>query len=476
MEVGQHEPVDSKRYVGMWWVPSAPDQAVGGILETDEYGASRLELTAELHGGKFLPLVHGTADGRAITLLDCSPDNGGKITIAQFHSVTEVMRPQVALVGVHLETRDQPVFKSIEYSVSNLTVWSRSTGLEKVDYYDKPVEGADDQNYKFKRSVVTVTPTSSITARLDDAGETFKLGWSLVMSGPKNDEWARKFHVEEAANLIVTSDENRTWDGFNDSVAGMRDLLTLAVQSPCAVSERTLRIEMEGERPYSVPVYFDTGSRPEPGAVKDNDILFTLADVDFASVIPTWFALRKKIGLPLDVLFGLDYEKSGFYENHVFNAASAAEGFHAALRPESTDIDEELHKTIKQKVKELFTGEARLWVGRQTGDNRPGLKKRLLELTELADPEAMDYLVTNRDTWAKWVRDARNAIGHLNTGEFEKKVPEEGRYRLTYITRAVLHLIMLNELGISPEAQRKAVNDNFGYSARAFKKIIEGTS
>jgi hypothetical protein len=56
--------------------------------------------------------------------------------------------------------------------------------------------------------------------------------------------------------------------------------------------------------------------------------------------------------------------------------------------------------------------------------------------------------------WAKWLWSARNAIGHLNTDELQAKVPED--------------LVILNELGMSPEVQRRLVSEEWSYSATAF--------
>ena len=77
------------------------------------------------------------------------------------------------------------------------------------------------------------------------------------------------------------------------------------------------------------------------------------------------------------------------------------------------------------------------------------------------------------EVWARWLKNARNAIGHLNTDELERRVPEDARYRLARITKALLHLVILNQLGISAEHQRRAVQDIFDYSARQFREEVE---
>ena len=96
-----------------------------------------------------------------------------------------------------------------------------------------------------------------------------------------------------------------------------------------------------------------------------------------------------------------------------------------------------------------------------------------MELVTKADDEAVHSLVTDVDTWARWLKNARNAIGHLNTGELERKVPlEEARFRLEYITRAALHLIILAELGMSGEDQRQVVFEKWSYAAGKFGEAV----
>jgi hypothetical protein len=64
------------------------------------------------------------------------------------------------------------------------------------------------------------------------------------------------------------------------------------------------------------------------------------------------------------------------------------------------------------------------WAMSRIKDNRPGLKDRLVELVKKADSEAVQSLLTDVDTWAKWLKNARNAIGHLIPRPGGKAWPE----------------------------------------------------
>src|SRR5690606_24079386 len=106
---------------------------------------------------------------------------------------------------------------------------------------------------------------------------------------------------------------------------------------------------------------------------------------------------------------------------------SATEGFHAALCSESVGLPTELHEKVKAAIRDLFPEDkdARAWIRQRTGDNRPGLKQRITEIAKIPDQTAVEKLLTDVKVWATWLRDARNALGHLNTGELEERVPEQ---------------------------------------------------
>lgn len=453
------------RYVGKWWVPSEPDRKVGGVLEIDQFGKSELDLTDELIGAQGTRILHGKADGRAVTLLETYITNGTKKTIAQHVTDVEVIRAGIVLVGIHIEDDQQKMFSGIEASISHLSTWAQRTGISQ---FFKSAAGGK----KISSHSAEFEPLDSVIARIGSDGSEISLNWILTMVGPKNETWSRSLHVEESVRLKVTSDQPRSLSGFDELIQAVQDLVTLGVQSACAITDRVLSISVQEGRDYPVKLFFESGRSSTVDNIKPRSTLFHLSDIeDFGSTMEAWLGLRERIGLPLHVLFGLDYELDGYYENRIFNAASAAEGFHTALCPKTKAISDEDHAAIKAKIEEIFEGNQKAWIKPRVGDNRPGLKDRYMELAALADSDSVLSLVGNIDVWAKWLKNARNAIGHLNTDELEKKVPEEARYRLTSITKAMLHLILIDQLGMGAEIQRRAVREIFDHEARMFRNV-----
>jgi ApeA N-terminal domain 1 len=467
--------MEPKRFVGNWWLPGSPDRAVGGVLEVDSASSRlRLELTDRLleqgPAAERTPMIYGAANGREITLLESMPANGGHTTIAQVTTTTQVVRPRVALVGIRLDDPRQEVFDGLKTSMTGLTAWASRSGLDH-DWIATPDTDA--------RSQLTVRWTDPLETQLDEPPETLGLHWEISSGFPTVTAAERRFHATERVVLQVHSSKLHAWDGFLKRSKAVRDLVTVATQQPSRVFEHELLIDRAGPMPipYTVGLYFHGIERSAEHDDGDTvEALFTVDGANFGSVMHDWFTLRDKIGLPLDVLLGLEYDRGGYYENRLFNAAAAAEGSHTALFPDSTGLPPAAHESVVRRVASALyyaLKEHRDWAISKIKDNRPGLKDRLVELVTKADGDAVHSLLTDVDIWAKWLKNARNAIGHLNTGELEEKVPlEEARFRLESVTRAVLHLIILAELGLSGEDQRQVVFEKWRYAADRFGEAV----
>lgn len=85
-----------------------------------------------------------------------------------------------------------------------------------------------------------------------------------------------------------------------------------------------------------------------------------------------------------------------------------------------------------------------------------------MDLASVPDREAVAYLLRDVDVWAKWVRDARNALAHPDTKNMDR-IPEGARNRLPYITSALMHLVLLEKLGIAAKIQRQVAETAYDF-------------
>jgi hypothetical protein len=102
----------------------------------------------------------------------------------------------------------------------------------------------------------------------------------------------------------VRSSEPRSVDEWMETAQIFQDLMTLAMDGPCAVLKESLapadelRADQESLTRDEIAVYARHGVNGDPDApgVRGGDALFTLGTegIDFATVVPRWFGVRRQ--------------------------------------------------------------------------------------------------------------------------------------------------------------------------------------
>ena len=112
---------------GVWWLPSAPDVHVGGMLVFDDDKGLTLNLLGALDetplGGPWpsYPILQGCTDGgEAITLINCSLIGRHQ---AYPGFLTQKYRPTHALIGCHFDAPDELQFYQVRFRCSHLEEW-----------------------------------------------------------------------------------------------------------------------------------------------------------------------------------------------------------------------------------------------------------------------------------------------------------------------------------------------------------------
>ena len=462
--------------VGQWWLPGDPENSVGGTLYIDSSGESSLELAGVLYrpGERTISegvvriteqsdpqkVVFGAADGKFVTLIDVIATGSSENWGPQAFTSHQILKPAAVVVGIHLNSPEEALFNGIDVEIDNLTAWSGITGIRTRYEVDR-----------FRVSGYDIGIPEEISANVADL--TLKLKWKCSSTRHVrskiggNEIWA-----QESVFLRIEGSGEVPWNYFHPTLKSFQDLLTLATRYPCSIRQkRLIRKDSSGNIKNFDLFHRGSVEAQVDGKVRGDKFLFWMQDRDFQSLLDSWVPLHRNVGLAIHILFGLDYDRRQYFENQLFNVVSTAEALHRTLFPNAVGIPVEEHRGIVRAIEGVIADKGhREWVkGRLRND--PGFKDRLLELAKIPDQEAVLYLLTDVDRWAKWVRDARNSLAHLDEAKL-LKIPEGARYRLVHVTSALMHLVLLEKLGISAEHQRRAVHDVYGYSARRFKEEV----
>jgi hypothetical protein len=169
---------------GEWWLPSAPDERVPGILVSRE-GRLRLELIGSfgepLSRNQYPVICGWLASGGEVTLFNCH----GSVGLDMPGMATEKCSFARAIKGYHFSNLEQAKFRSLTAHIANLASWLGPHGLQvRLSFDDakfaewsavyKPVQPIELQLSHSQRIEIHFTvnipgmgPTPSISMRED---------------------------------------------------------------------------------------------------------------------------------------------------------------------------------------------------------------------------------------------------------------------------------------------------------------------
>jgi ApeA N-terminal domain 1 len=438
---------DSADWWGHFWLPGERDQAKPGVLAYTPEGGPVLSVIGELipRGQPRVPVVHGFADNTPITLLDCIHVGG---TVYGFVTGEQKIRAEQALIGINLQGEATKAFVGIEVQVENLTEWAAQSHIR----YEEAEVG---QPWRWQ--VIIERPAPS--AQRD--GVTAELHGLYQLPGVFD---RRRSGINVAARessfIRFESQKPRPLADWLDLVDMVRDLVSLAMDTPCAVLKQTL-LTSEVARDATDPparsevlVYAHelVQGQPEETAVEAREALFTLHDIEFGAVLPAWAEVRQRVTMACHMVLGLKYISEGYLETKLLTAVGAAEVMHRKLgRPAPLPKDE--FNELKTKLLDVVPEGRKEWLKGKLY-NEPSLKERLIDLASIPDPDVMNRLLPDPKTWAKDAALARNLIAHRGRHSINKYLP------VVEVTTAVVIINLLHLLAIPKNRVLRALEQN----------------
>lgn len=471
---------------GHWWLPDDPSHAVPGVLryEPDDglllslIGGFEYRIMEEVRPGAYnvrnesrtWPVVHGIAENKAITLLNCLPEHSQTYGPGVNGPSTQTISALTALVGVHLDGEDHEVFASCLVSVEDLQRWSSSSVFTgSIGLKDERADG---------RGTISVEPVEEPSVVVDGTTITLVHEHTLLhfddrrghTVGRMKDTVFVRFQPEKAISLAVAKEQAKA----------IQDLVSLATHRACAILWLRLRLPPE-DKDYpegypihdrEVAVYFQGTVRSggDEQAVKHHDVLFTCHHIPFEEIVPRWWQVRETFLAASNMVLGLRYAPARYIEANLLTAVGAAEVMHRALKIEQTRMPKSDFAALRTALLENTPKEHQSWV-KGAIRNDPTLRERLLALAALPDAEAMGRLVPDVEQWAKVASQARNDLAH--TGQTPRQSMDE-LIAAVKVTPAVVVMNLLQVLGLPAERQREVVNGHpeLGQTAKQVREYL----
>jgi ApeA N-terminal domain 1 len=432
-----------REWRGHWWLPDKPDEVMPGtLIRREEDGEVLLKLVGGFNitvltpisenesGVSFdseFPIILGNSGDQLFTLLQCTAihTSGGFLGSHVNEQDIRVLR---ALRGIHLTGPHEEVFDSVVLKIEYLLGWMHATTMKAE---------AELSGYKWTgKQTATTAPIDDLNAT--SGGNDYTLSVVFNQFGfedrPRANE--RSLTNREWAELTVKSPQPTKFREFDGITKGVMDLMTLVAHAPAGVIEETLWFTPSDAHPAAgrrtsidVEVMGRQIYRPKPDSAQTGnaECLFTLDDIPFADVLPRWLDLHERTWLACSTLFGLRYIPEGYTTARLLTVATTAEAMHRGLFPAAKKLS---------------------------------YRERLLALAGIPDQEAVGMLIRNVPKWAKYIKEHRNGMAH---GDRDQIGPDEGPlvFDALEVTVALLGLVLLHELGLSSEVQRRAASSPY---------------
>lgn len=473
MAIGPLNLDEPGEWAGLWWLPTAPDAQVPGVLRYDPEGALVLSLigtfedrimstpapgiTLVHEGRQTWDVIHGVAEKREITLLGCIPTKSAHTIGARVMSPDkQTVVATTALIGSHVGGGAEPTFSAVDVSIDDLGQWAASSALERV------VNSSDGApGWSGHISVKRVKPQ---VVEVD--GTTFWLTHRRTLPHIDHRRGETIGRVRETAYVRIVPPMRFS---LNDAVsyAGLvQDLIALATHRVAGVI--WLRLDLpqpedepdEDQLPFrrTVNVLYSPSAVGEHGAkaVDTHGAFFTCASLPFEEVIPRWIKAHTRLQAATNMILGLRYAPARYIESNLLTAVGAAEVLHRSLDIDVPPIPKDEFRPMREAMlaqvpvayRERLRGAFR---------NDPTLRDRLYALAARPDQEAMAILVPDVHQWAKRTTRARNDLAHEGTTS-NHSVDE--LLAVVNVTTAVVILNVLHELGLPAERQREIVREH----------------
>lgn len=479
---------EQKEWSGHWWLPEDPETTVPGVLRYEPDTGPRLSLIGgfesrimhEIRPGvrvdrgenRAWDVIHGVADNKEITLLDCLPGRTQWVGMGE-HLVRQAVHAHTALVGCHLPSKDEAAFAGVEVSVEHMTALSADS-VFSVTYGVKKDESLDG------RGGIEAKPVDLRRADLGGLTATLDLVHTLPYF-----EHQRGQHLARMTSAAVVRFEAPgpvPVSTLVRAVSGLRDLVSLASGSACAILWQRLILPPKEDpefdtRPVLRRRVDDYGQHivqgnPFEKVSGHHQNLFTFADLPFESLLPRWFEVKAKFEATCNQILGLRYSSDTYLELRLLSAVGAAEAMHRALDP-PPPIPEEEFAALRETLLGVTPKPRRTWLASLLQRNEPTLKSRLTELAGRPDREAMSAMLPAPKIWAEAAKEARNTLAH--TGRAQAHTLDL-LYAVTEATTAVVVANLLYEVGLAPEKLRETVANHqaFQRAARLAREHLSG--
>jgi hypothetical protein len=434
---------------GCWYLPGNDQALVAGTLRVASDGDLRLSLIGQLaasgedHPGKSHRVVLGSVDespgGNAVTLTGCV---WMQSTTGSYHGAREEYRASRGYFGAHLENEADFKFRSFLIQLGGLSTWaSPLSGLhrETAPLLTSKREG---QTIPIATYRVPRRPSGRVTG-----------GKVTLNMGVSSRSEAQVFSFREEANLLIELDESRSADQINSEyVHPLQNLMTFVSDRPQEV-ERLSAWRSEKLTDFETnPEIRIVGPRVQPDggedrkAVRDDQMLFTFANVDFSTFVERWLRLSEKYSDAFNTYFGIQYGPPSFIDMTYALVAQSILLYYGQTK-EGLEHREGEERLLKSILSSVSPQQAEWLVDHLGVKPYPPFQSVLLRLVDRYGDALDPILSRRRDAFVNQATNTLHYVQRPNAVDYLAASHGSDLYRLMQKLRFLIKACFLTELG-----------------------------
>ena len=455
---------------GHWWLPGAPDRAVGGTLEYDPDGDNRLDLDGtfrETPTGEYralsAPVVLGQSlDGKACTIVDvhetgfrpCAP---GVTTSSFLYSKL--------FVGSEFVDPQGAVFESVLASLTDLPGWLHREPFEIESSSHATKTPSIVSTYKMPEEV-------SIPIRSLQASIRFQ---SRVSTSREYQKCA----VRHEEFVCIRPKKKQSLEWFLEAVFRLRMLLSLLVGRPANITAIKLctkkrKLPNLGNKLYRE--YLDLCLKQVGTSVSRSlfpqEIPFAYPSIrkKIRPIFEAWYDKVELLRTTYGLYFGVTANRGTPREFQFLALIQALEAFHRATGTDKYVSDESFSPTraalvsaippsVEPDLREAL--KARLRYG-----NEFSLRKRLTLLLERLPAELRDVVTEANSGFVGRIVSTRNYLTHRDESQKSEVMDRAEMFNAIEALKMVIAFLLLTETGVEQEKVVDVMLNHWTYKNR----------
>jgi hypothetical protein len=431
-------------FKGEWFIPDISKIKLSGTLKIKQNTQATLELicpanliTKFFNSNKIsltpqVDIICGISQFKYITLVNCR-----SIGLFGIFKNEILFKPAIVFIGKSFNKDSDILFKNISIDISYLDNW---TNIIKTD-----VQESTDNSVKleFKKP-------DSILVFFD---KYFKL--SICFDFNKNITETGDINLSSRPYLKIETEKEMHYDEFLQMLYLFQRFLVLAILEPIyPLSLKGTTKENEIVEIFYA-VFHDT-----PEITPKPDILFSLNEISeqLISCFNKFVDKKDILEVVFDIYLGTIYTKKIYVENLFLSLVFAIEAFHRRIIGGVYQDRETYLKGIYNQLVEAIPNDidsdfknsllSKLKYGYQYS-----MRKRLIGLIRTLPIKIKDHLIQNynNNQFVDAVLETRNYLVHYEKATNNNELDIRKTLNLIKRLRMLLHLLLLNEIGIDIE-------------------------